>query len=220
MVQRLIGRLSLVGTKAGNTATRRGTEWYICVRYSPAHRETRGKLTIYCMGAETLQKRLWEDMRISVTTEEADAYLEGFFKTYPGVRQYILATQKFVARYKFTYTYTGHRRRFPIAMYNTRQINRVSRQAVNSRIQTTSAVLVNSNMIDAHKEIKKLGGRLILTVHDSIGFQLPKGTPGVKALLDDIVITRTREKYPWLPVPWKYDVGMGPSYGEAHDPVV
>ena len=60
-----------------------------------------------------------------------------------------------------------------------------------------------------------LGGRVVLTVHDSILFQLPKGTPGVRALLDEVIIANTRQRFSWLPVEWKYDVGKGPSYGEC-----
>lgn len=159
-------------------------------------------------------------MRIDVTVEQAAEYLAGFFRKYEGVAAYITTTQNFAARFKFTFTFTGHRRRFPIAMYNTRQINRISRQAVNTRIQTTSAVIVNRNLTDLGEAIKTLDGRIMLTVHDSMGFQLPKGTPGVKKLLDKVIVERTRERFPWLPVTWKYDVGYGPSYGEAHEPVL
>jgi DNA polymerase-1 len=89
------------------------------------------------------------------------------------------------------------------------------RQAVNARIQTTSADIVNTNLTDLSNALQSMGGRVVLTVHDSILFQLPKGTPDVKALLDRIIVDKTREKFPWLPVKWKYDVGRGPSYGEC-----
>jgi len=175
--------------------------------------------TIYCMMATTLQARLWSDMRIKITLEEAEAYLKSFFDTYPGVHKYITSTQNFVSSFKFTYTYTGRRRRFPIAAHNPRMINRVARQAVNARIQTTSTDIVGKNLTDLDRAIRPLGGRVILTVHDSIVFQLPKGTSGVRELLDNTVVAKTREDCPWLPVEWKYDCGYGPSYGEAKDDV-
>lgn len=177
-------------------------------------------MTIYCMSAKTLQEKLWSDMRISVTEEQAQEYLDKFFQTYPGVQHYIEQTQDFVQAYKFTYTFTGRRRRFPYAVYSRSQLNRVARQAVNARIQTTSSDLVCLNLIDVAKEVRQLGGRVLLTVHDSIGFQLPKGVTGVKAMLDELIINRTRERSPWLPVEWKYDVGMGPNYGDCHEKVM
>ena len=56
-------------------------------------------------------------------------------------------------------------------------------------------------------------------MHDSIVFQLPKGTSGVKSALDHIMLDKTAERAPWLPVKWKYDVGKGENYGNAHDDV-
>ena len=167
------------------------------------------------MSAETLQRNLWVKMRIKITVEEAQAYLDNFFKTYPGVLTYIHRTQAFVSQFHFTYTYTGRQRRLPISIYSRAQRNRVARQAVNARIQTTSSDLVEKNMINLHKAIKSLGGRIIITVHDSMGFQLPKGSTGVKEVLDNVIIHKTQESFPWLPVVWKYDCERGESYGEA-----
>jgi len=175
--------------------------------------------TIYLMGAETLAHNLWKEMRIQITVEEAARYLSKFFLTYPNTQRYIEATQRFAQRFKFTHTFTGRRRRFPIAAYSTKQVTRAGRQAVNGRIQTTSADIVGMNMVDLDRAIEPLGGRMGLSVHDSMMFMLPKGTPGVKQLLDQVIVENTREKCPWLPVEWAYDVGRGPSYGEAKLPL-
>jgi DNA polymerase I-like protein with 3'-5' exonuclease and polymerase domains len=71
-------------------------------------------------------------------------------------------------------------------------------------------------MIDVDREIlKQNDGRMLLTVHDSMVFQLPKGLDGgeVQSMLDKSILDNVREKFPWLPVPWKYDVDRGPNYG-------
>jgi hypothetical protein len=34
-------------------------------------------------------------------------------------------------------------------------------------------------------------------------------------MLDKSILDNVREKFPWLPVPWKYDVDRGPNYGTA-----
>ena len=54
--------------------------------------------------------------------------------------------------------------------------------------------MVAMNLINVHNAIKPLGGRVLITVHDSIGFQLPKGTTGVKALLDKAIIEATARR--------------------------
>ena len=158
-------------------------------------------------------------MRIKVTEDEAQDYLDKFFQTYPGVKQYIETTKNFVRQYHFAYTYTGRRRRFPIIGLDRKSASRISRQAVNARIQSTSSDIVMTNLVDLDRAIQPLGGRILLTVHDSIVFQLPKNTSGVKPILDQIVLENTSSRFPWLPVQWKYDCGSGPNYGEAHDEV-
>jgi len=174
--------------------------------------------TIYCMGPATLVQNLWETSRIVITENEATEYLAKFFVKYPGVAAYIERTQRFISKYHFCHTYTGRLRRFPILAFNRKEVNRAGRQGVNARIQTTSVEIVNTNMIDVDAGIlKPHGGRMLITVHDSMGFQLPKGMDSevVKGMLDKHVLGNVVEKFPWLPVPWKYDVDRGPNYGQV-----
>jgi DNA polymerase I-like protein with 3'-5' exonuclease and polymerase domains/uracil-DNA glycosylase len=175
--------------------------------------------TIYCMSAETLMKKLWSDMRIDESLDTCEAYLENFFRTYPGVKRYIDSTRAFVARYYYTFTYTGRRRRFALAAYSRTQTSRMARQAVNARIQTTSSDLVAYNLIDLQRWLLSVGGRALLTVHDSMPFQAPKGLTGVKEALDRIIVRNTEERAPWMPVAWTYDVAKGPNYGDTHTEV-
>jgi DNA polymerase-1 len=172
--------------------------------------------TIFCMSAGKLQEQLWSELRIEISEQDAQEYLNKFFETYPSVDRYIKTTSGFAAIHGFTYTFTGRRRRFPLIRYQRGQISRAARQAVNARIQTTSSDLVTDNLVHIDRElVKPRHGRTLLTVHDSILFQLPKGETGVKADLDRIVVHDIAERYPWLPVSWAYDIGKGPSYGEA-----
>jgi uracil-DNA glycosylase family 4 len=175
--------------------------------------------TIYCMGPPTLVANLWKNSRIKITEDEAALYLQKFFDRYPGVAEYIARTQKFAEHFGFVHSYTGRLRRFPILAYNSKEGRRVGRQAVNARIQTTSAEIVNTNMLDVNAELlsRYERGRMLLTVHDSMVFQLPKGLDGkeVRQALDHAILENTVKKFPWLPVPWKYDVDRGPNYGMA-----
>lgn len=91
----------------------------------------------------------------------------------------------------------------------------MTRQAVNARLQITTADLVAHNLIDMQNAVAPLGGRMLLTIYDALLFQLPKGMDQVKALLDKVIIENTARRAPWLPVPWAYDAGRGPSYGET-----
>lgn len=170
---------------------------------------------VYGMGAKSLKIQLQDDMNIKITLKEAEEYIKKFNKSYPGVADYITQTQNFVARNNYTYTFTGRKRRFPMASFTWKQKTKALRQAINARIQTTSADIVNTNIIDLDNAVKPLGGRVVLTVHDSILFQMPKGTEGVDDILNQVIIQNTAKRFSWLPVEWKYDVGKGPNYGEC-----
>lgn len=177
--------------------------------------------TIYCMSGKTLQTRLWEDMRIRVTEEEANEYLMKFFQTYPGVKDYIDRTKLFAEQNNYTFTYQGRRRRFPIGRYERSMASRMARQAVNARIQSSSSDLVMANLIDLSTYLRTiLGGRMLFTVHDSLVFQAPVGShEGMKDVLDKLITRNTAERAPWLPVQWKYDCEWGFNYGDAHNAI-
>ena len=156
-------------------------------------------------------------MRIRESEEQCQAYLDGFFVAYPGVKTYMEETKQFVERFHYTYTYTGRRRRFPIAAYSRAEASRMGRQAVNARIQTTSSDTVMRNLVDVHNWLQSEGlGRILLTVHDSIVFQVKEDVHGIMPVLKKIITEDTAERCPWLPVEWKFDVGCGPNYGDTH----
>lgn len=178
--------------------------------------------TIYCIGAEGLSNQLWAEMRIRESPEQCQQYLDAFFETYPGVARYVNETKAFAERFKFVCTYTGRRRRFASAGFSRSGIARMQRQAVNAVIQSTSSDLVAYNMIDLRQWLIQHGGRLLLTVHDSMPFQLPHGmaeSGGVMQEIRHIITERIQERAPWLPVEWKFDVGWGPDYGHTNGEV-
>lgn len=177
--------------------------------------------TIYCIGAEGLSNQLWAEMRIRETPEQCQQYLDAFFVTYPGVARYVNETKAFAETFKFVCTYTGRRRRFASAGFSRAGIARMKRQAVNAIIQSTSSDLVAFNMIDLRQWLIKNGGRLILTVHDSMPFQLPHGMAqsGILKDIRHIITERIAERAPWLPVEWKFDVGWGSDYGHTNGEV-
>lgn len=178
--------------------------------------------TIYGIGKDALKAQLWNSMRVDVSVEEAQHYLDQFFVTYPGVKTYMDNTEAFVDRHNFVYTYFGRRRRFPYATYFKGDQNRVHRQAVNARIQSTSSDIVLSCLkrVNQYLRSRNDGSCVLLTVHDSILFQAPIGAhTELKPILDKLIVEDTHEQCPWLPVKWKYDVGWGPNYGDTHGKV-
>ena len=57
---------------------------------------------------------------------------------------------------------------------------------------------------------------MLLTVHDSMVFELPKKHLNqLQEFVTKYAEQRVNEKFPWLPVPFKADIEVGPSYGEV-----
>lgn len=170
---------------------------------------------VYVIGAQGLKRQLYNELGLDISEEVCEEYINGFLDTYPGVRSYMNWVRMFVRQFGYIYTLTGRRRRFPLMEYDRKGLGKVMRQAINAPVQSTSSDLVLRNIINLNNTIKKLGGRIILTVHDSILFQLPKGLLGVKKMLDDVIVGSTAREFPWLPVAWKYDVAKGSTYGHC-----
>ena len=93
--------------------------------------------------------------------------------------------------------------------------NKAERQAVNFKIQSTASDIVIDTLCAINPEIENLGGQMLITVHDSLVFEMPpENLSKIPALIQQYGVDRIAKKYPWLPVPFSWDVEVGPSYGE------
>lgn len=153
---------------------------------------------------------------IGINLSQAQAIIEMLFQLYPSIPAYIERTKWELNTFGLVETYFGRRRRFAVKGATGFLRSRAERQAVNFKIQSTSSDIVLSSLIEIEKPLERdLGGRLLLTVHDSIGFQLPKKyVSQLPAFVDQYLNIKARTKYPWLPVEFKWDFELGPSYGE------
>jgi DNA polymerase I-like protein with 3'-5' exonuclease and polymerase domains/uracil-DNA glycosylase len=167
---------------------------------------------------------------IGVTKEDGKALIELLFTMFPAIKDYIEEVKMLVMRDGYVETLFGRRRRFPLTA-TSRHRSRAERQACNFKIQSTSSDIVIGQLIEIrnvifseqtwpewgiHKPLHTYGVRLLLTVHDSIVLQWPKKLlPALEPWLTHYGETRVRDKYPWLPVPFKMDIEVGDSYGEC-----
>lgn len=167
---------------------------------------------------------------IGVSREEGKALIELLFTMFPAIRDYIEEVKMLVARDGYVETLFGRRRRFPLTA-TSRHRSRAERQACNFKIQSTSSDIVISQLIEIrnaifsdqtwpewgiHRPLHTYGVRLLLTVHDSIVLQWPKRLlRSLEPWLTYFGEVRVRERYPWLPVPFKMDIEVGDSYGEC-----
>lgn len=140
--------------------------------------------------------------------------LFGMFATIPN---FVEQTKWELDRFGFVETYFGRRRRFGIKNAPRKLIAQAQRRAVNFKIQSTNSDIVLDVLTDIAGPLERdLGGRILLTVHDSIGFQVPKKyLSQIPDLIKEYGTDRVAKNCPWLPVPYKWDIEAGPSYGEV-----
>ncbi len=152
---------------------------------------------------------------LSITPKEAKAYIDQYFETYPGIRDYL---QKLVSDAKelgYTRTYFGRRRPIPeLKSANFMQRSFGERVAMNAPIQGTAADIIKIAMIRVAKELQErnLKSRLILQVHDELL---------VETAEDEIEIVKellVRNMQSAVELPVKLEVGMetGESWYDAH----
>lgn len=161
-----------------------------------------------------MAKKIAEQIGCSV--ERAQEVIDKLFLRFPSLRQYMDDIVAQVASRGFVETLLGRRRRFPLAGVNGFFRGQAERRAKNMPIQSTSSDIVIGQLVEIAEHIAELGGRLCITVHDSIvGVIKKKWIRQARPFFDHYCVERVRQKCPWLPVDFAYDLGVGPNYGET-----
>jgi hypothetical protein len=152
---------------------------------------------------------------VGLPQDQAQAIIDTLFKMFPTIPAYIQRTQDQLRFMGMVETFAGRRRRLDLNGLPPKLVSRAQRQAVNFKIQSNSSEIVLDVLCDVDGPIRDLGGRLLITVHDSLVFELPKKhVHMMPEFIEEYGVKKIAQKYPWLPVPFKWDVTVGPSYGE------
>jgi len=154
----------------------------------------------------------------NITPEEAQKVIDDLFAMFPSIPSWIEQTKNFIYQNGYVETFFSRRRRFPLHHVNKFFRSQGERQGVNMLIQATSNDIVLGQLVELDQHIHEVGGRLCITVHDSIVASIPKkNVQQLPDFLNYYCVKRVSEKYPWLPVPFACDIQVGPSYGETVD---
>lgn len=153
--------------------------------------------------------------QIGSTVEEAQKVQEDIFNAFPAIREYVDNVSRQVHDRQMVESIFGRCRRFRMAHVSKKLMGDACREAVNFLIQSTSSDLVLSQLCEVDDHIGEIGGRLLITVHDSITLELPaENVDKIFDFMDHWIVERVHERFPWLPVDFLYDVEVGDSYGE------
>ncbi|KTD46000.1 DNA polymerase I [Legionella rubrilucens] len=165
---------------------------------------------IYGMSAFGLAKQL------GIERQDAQYYMETYFKRYPGVLDYMERTRRQAHQSGYVETLFGRRLHLP--EINTRNIMRqkaAERAAINAPMQGTAADIIKKAMLavaDWQNQQKEPLARMIMQVHDELVFEVHEEAvelcrQTIPSLMENVV---------QLSVPLQVSVGVGLNWDEAH----
>jgi len=164
---------------------------------------------IYGMGSFRLAREL------GITHKMARTYIEHYFATYAGVKQFIDETIEKARKVGKVTTLLGRHRWLPDILSKNRTAREFAeRTAVNTPLQGTAADLIKLAMIQVYQALnqKRLRAKMLLQVHDELVFEVPpEEVERVQGLVRSIM-----EGVYELTVPLKVDVKMGSNWAEVH----
>jgi DNA polymerase-1 len=164
---------------------------------------------IYGMGSFRLAREL------GISQKMARTYIEHYFATYVGVKQFIVETIEKARQAGKVTTLLGRHRWLPDILSRNRNAREFAeRTAVNTPLQGTAADLIKLAMIQLHKALNKksLRAKMLLQVHDELVFEVPPDeVEAVQGLVRSIM-----EGVYELKVPLKVDMKTGPNWAEVH----
>jgi DNA polymerase-1 len=184
-------------------------------------------------------------MRLGISRQEAAAYIEQYFKQYPGIRDYMESTKEFARTHGYVTTLFGRRCHVPgINDKNGARRQFFERAAINAPLQGSAADIIKKAMIavDCNNSPPLEGGVRGGVAPQTVSSQYAEPPPtqpspsrggGVKMLLqvhDELVfevkkeqaevagvrIKALMESAASLSVPLTVEIGCGEHWGEAH----
>ncbi len=151
--------------------------------------------------------------QLGISAKDAKAYIDAYFKTYPGIESYMETTKAEAHQKGCVETLFG--RKCFIPDINDRSLQTrafAERQAINAPLQGSAADIIKKAMIRASLFLKetKSSSKLLLQVHDELVFEVPEHElsavgPELKKIMEQVIK---------LEVPLIADASVGRNWGE------
>lgn len=153
--------------------------------------------------------------RLDISRDEARRLIDGYFETFPRVRDYMEQAKEQARTHGYVETLFHRRRYLPdINSRNATVRGFAERNAINAPIQGTAADIIKVAMIRIADRFAREGVRskMILQVHDELNFSV---VPEEKELVERIVMEEMQGAFE-MRVPLVADCGWGANWLEAH----
>lgn len=153
--------------------------------------------------------------RLGISRDESKQLIDGFFETFPKVKEYMEKAVATARQKEYVETLFGRRRYLKdINSQNTTVRSFAERNAINAPIQGTAADIIKVAMIRIFQRFKNehIRSKMILQVHDELNFSV---YPEEKEIVKRIVLEEMQNAIS-LKVPLVADCGFGNNWLEAH----
>lgn len=153
--------------------------------------------------------------RMNVPRSEAKQLIDGYFQTYPQIKEYMDKSIERARENGYIETIFGRKRFLPdINSHNAVVRGYAERNAINAPIQGSAADIIKVAMINIFKRFQseQIRSKMILQVHDELNFSV---YPEEKEKVQQIVIEEMEKAYS-MQVPLRADCGWGTNWLQAH----
>lgn len=153
--------------------------------------------------------------RLNIPRSEAKELIDGYFATYPKVKEYMNRSIELAREKGFVETLFGRKRVLPdIHSANATVRGYAERNAINAPIQGTAADIIKIAMVRIARRLRKEGlhAKLLIQVHDELNFSVPQDE---LEQLQRLVLEEMASAVQ-LTVPLIADCGCGENWLDAH----
>ena len=153
--------------------------------------------------------------RLDISRTESKEIIEGYFASYPKVKEYMDRAAEQARNEGFVSTIFGRRRYLnDINSRNAVARGVAERNAINAPIQGSAADIMKLAMVEMHRKMRAAGlrSRMILQVHDEIVIDVYRSEQEAVAK----IVVEAMERAAQLSVPLTVDYGVGENWLEAH----
>lgn len=153
--------------------------------------------------------------RLNIERAEAKQLIDGYFKMFPQVRDYMEQAKDTAKAQGWVETFFHRRRYLPDINSGNATVRGIAeRNAINAPIQGSAADIIKVAMVRIFQRFKRenVRSKMILQVHDELNFSV---LPTEKEQVERIVMEEMQAAYP-LDVPLVADGGWGNNWLEAH----
>ena len=159
--------------------------------------------------------------QISVSNQEAQDFINEYFKKFPEIKDYMNSTIKFCRKNGYVNNIFG--RRIHLRNINDKNFSIRSfqeRAAINAPIQGSAADIIRLAMIEIDKmteKEKKISAKMLLQIHDELVFESSiKDQKNNEKLIKKVMTSVSSSEHHMFSIPLEVNVNSGYNWGEAH----